>query len=109
MGTACLRDQDDRLAKCLRAGPFYVFKILYIIFLRVDTPAARLPNMQTNCTTSENTTSGNHAKLEQLKTGWADLLAQAMQRGFFGNVAIELAVQDGTIQHIRQRVERIEL
>jgi hypothetical protein len=78
------------------------------IFLRVDTPAAKLPNMQDNCTTSENRTTANQAKLDQLKMNWADLLTQAMRRGFYGNVAIELAVQDGTIQHIRQRMERID-
>jgi hypothetical protein len=85
-----------------------VFKILYIIVLRVDPRAAKLPDMQDNGTTSGSTTAGNRDKLAQLKNGWADLLTQAMQRGFYGNVAIELAVQDGTIQQIRQRVERIE-
>ena len=39
---------------------------------------------------------------------WAELLAQAMQHGFHGIVAIELAVQDGTIQHIRHKLDRIE-
>jgi len=59
--------------------------------------------MQDNCTTSV-----NQARLEQLKMSWTDLLTQAMRRGFYGNVSIELGVQDGTIQHIRQRVERID-
>ena len=64
--------------------------------------------MPSNSPANDNLTSGNRAKLEQLKNGWANLLAQAMQRGFYGQVAIELAVQDGTIQQIRQRVERVE-
>ena len=38
----------------------------------------------------------------------AELLAEALRRGFFGTAAVELSVQDGTIQHIRRTVERIE-
>ena len=87
---------------------YKVFKISYIIFLRVDTTAGKLPNMRDNCTTFEDRAPGNQAKLDLLKMIWADLLTQALRRGFYGNVAIELAVQDGTIQHIRQRVERID-
>ena len=30
------------------------------------------------------------------------------RRGFFGTAAVELSVQDGTIQHIRRMVERVE-
>ena len=30
------------------------------------------------------------------------------RRGFFGTAAVELSVQDGTIQHIRRKVERVE-
>ncbi len=36
------------------------------------------------------------------------MLAESLQRGFFGTAAVELSVQDGTIQHIRRRIERIE-
>ena len=30
------------------------------------------------------------------------------RRGFFGTAAVELSVQDGTIQYIRRTVERME-
>ena len=54
------------------------------------------------------TTSGNVKKVAQLQSIVAELLAEALRRGFFGTAAIELSVQDGTIQHIRRTVERIE-
>lgn len=38
----------------------------------------------------------------------AETLAEALRRGFFGTAAVEFSVQDGTIQHIRRTVERIE-
>ena len=50
----------------------------------------------------------NAQKVTQLEAALAELLAQALRRGFFGTAAVELSVQDGTIQHIRRRVERIE-
>jgi len=54
------------------------------------------------------TTPANVEKLQQLERMLGELLAQLLRRGFFGNGAIELSVQDGTIQHIRRMVERIE-
>ncbi len=50
----------------------------------------------------------NVKKVAQLESALAEILAQALRRGFFGTAAVELSVQDGTIQHIRRRVERIE-
>ena len=38
----------------------------------------------------------------------AEILAESLRRGFYGKAAIELAIQDGTIQHIRRLIERIE-
>jgi hypothetical protein len=38
----------------------------------------------------------------------AEILAESLRRGFFGSVTVELSVADGTIQHIRRLVERIE-
>ncbi len=37
-----------------------------------------------------------------------ELLRLALQPGFFGTVAVEVAVQDGVIQHVRQKVDRLE-
>jgi hypothetical protein len=53
-------------------------------------------------------TAGNAKKVAQLQTIVAELLAEALRRGFFGTAMVELSVQDGTIQHIRRTVERIE-
>jgi hypothetical protein len=54
------------------------------------------------------TTAGNAKKVAQLQAILAEMLAESLRRGFFGTAAIELSVQDGTIQHIRRMVERIE-
>ena len=51
---------------------------------------------------------GNAKKVAQLESALAQILAETLKRGFFGTAAIELSVQDGTIQHVRRRVERIE-
>ena len=53
-------------------------------------------------------TPANVKKVAQLESALADTLTQALKRGFFGTAAIELSVQDGTIQHIRRKLERIE-
>ena len=54
------------------------------------------------------TTAANVRKLVQLKAALAEILDEVLERGFFGTAAVELSVQDGTIQHIRRKVERIE-
>ena len=54
------------------------------------------------------TTAANAKKVAQVQTALAELLKESLQRGFFGRAAVELNVQDGTIQHIRRMVERIE-
>ena len=58
-------------------------------------------------TTLANTT-GNRTKIAQVEAVLAALLAETLRRGFFGTVRIELAVQDGTIQHVRKVVEQVE-
>jgi hypothetical protein len=59
-------------------------------------------------TTTLNQTPANQQKLALVKAAFAEILTEALRRGFHGTVAIELCVQDGTIQHVRRRVERIE-
>jgi hypothetical protein len=54
------------------------------------------------------TTPVNARKVAQLESTLAEMLADALRRGFFGTAAVELSIQDGTIQHIRRRVDRIE-
>jgi hypothetical protein len=63
----------------------------------------KLPTM----TKLENT-STNQTKLSQIEAAWRELLAGALRRGFYGSATIEVSVQDGTIQHIRRRVEQLE-
>ncbi|MEN6458585.1 MAG: hypothetical protein ABFC63_06610 [Thermoguttaceae bacterium] len=58
--------------------------------------------------TTHSTTSGNARKVAQLQAIMAEVLTEALRRGFFGTAAIELSVQDGTIQNIRRKVERVE-
>lgn len=53
-------------------------------------------------------TPANTQKLGQLASALKQALGEALQRGFHGRVELELSVQDGTIQQIRRRVERVE-
>ena len=53
-------------------------------------------------------TSGNQKKMAQLKSALGEMLAEILRRGFHGTAAVEVSVQDGTIQSIRRTVERIE-
>ncbi len=52
-------------------------------------------------------TTANEKKVEQLQRVLAELLAEVQRRGFHGTAGLELSVQDGTIQHIRRRLESI--
>lgn len=61
-----------------------------------------------NATTRMNDASTNHTKTARLLALLDELLRQTLQRGFHGSVQLEIAVQDGTIQHIRRRVEQLE-
>jgi hypothetical protein len=53
-------------------------------------------------------TPNNRDKVTQLETLLAELLIEVLRRGFHGRAAIELAIQDGVIQHIRRTLERVE-
>ena len=53
-----------------------------------------------------NTTS-NERKLGQVEAELAGILKEVLRRGFFGTAGIELSVQDGVIQHVRSRMEKI--
>jgi hypothetical protein len=54
------------------------------------------------------TTQGNARKLARLEAILAETLIETLRCGFFGTARIEVSVQDGTIQHIRRIVDRIE-
>jgi hypothetical protein len=46
-------------------------------------------------------------KVEQAETAFAQLVADASRRGFYGTAGLTLSIQDGRIQHIRVALERI--
>ena len=50
----------------------------------------------------------NERMIGLLRAALSEILAEALQRGYHGTAGIELSVQDGTIQHIRRNMERIE-
>ncbi len=50
----------------------------------------------------------NERRMAQLKAALGEILAEVLRRGFHGSAGIELSIQDGTIQNIRRRIERIE-
>ncbi len=53
-------------------------------------------------------TPANQRKMAQLRSALGELLAEVLKRGFFGTAGVELVIQDGTIQSVRRKVERIE-
>ena len=53
-------------------------------------------------------TEANQRKLNLLDASIQAMLAESLRHGFFGTVRIELGIQDGTIQHVRSMLERIE-
>ncbi len=53
-------------------------------------------------------TPTNKIKVDQLEAAMAEILSESLRRGFYGKAAIELAIQDGTIQHIRRLIERVD-
>ncbi len=50
----------------------------------------------------------NQARMSQAENAWRTALGDALRRGFYGSVSVEISVQDGTIQHVRRRVEQVE-
>lgn len=53
-------------------------------------------------------TTANRRKLERLNSLLSEMLAEGLQRDFYGTLSLEVAIQDGTIQHLRRRVEQLE-
>ena len=46
-------------------------------------------------------------KIQQAETAFAQLIAEASRRGFYGTAGLTLSIQDGRIQHIRVAMERM--
>jgi hypothetical protein len=53
-------------------------------------------------------TNKNAVCVEHLEKAWAEILAEVLRRGFHGTATVEVIIQDGTIQHFRRKIERIE-
>ena len=51
-------------------------------------------------------TPANTTKVEKLGRVIAEALDEALRRGFYGSVAINIAIEDGTIQQISRAVCR---
>jgi uncharacterized protein with FMN-binding domain len=51
--------------------------------------------------------SSQPTKLTEAQTAFAQIVADASQRGFFGTTGLTLTVQDGHIQNIKVAVERM--
>lgn len=62
--------------------------------------------MTNNGTTRE--TAANRTRIRQAETVLAEMLDESLRRGFFGTARLELSIQDGTVQHVRRVIERIE-
>jgi hypothetical protein len=58
--------------------------------------------------TTLNATPANARKVAQAQAALMEILAEILQHGFFGSAAVEFSVQDGTIQHIRRKLDRME-
>jgi hypothetical protein len=52
-------------------------------------------------------TTPQRNKIEQVEALLAKLIAESSQRGFYGEAALTMSVQDGVIQHIRVAIERM--
>ena len=58
--------------------------------------------------TSTFETIANQKKLSQAYQAWQALLEEVLRRDFFGTATLEIAVQDGTIQSMRRKLEQVE-
>lgn len=70
--------------------------------LKIDRKISKLHSM---ITTIKSTS--NQQRVDQLQTMLERVLVEVLQRGFYGTAAIEVLVQDGTIQSVHRKVEQI--
>ena len=50
----------------------------------------------------------NERMVVRLEQAVAALLGQVLQRGFHGTAGVEIAVQNGIIQHVRSKTDRLD-
>ncbi len=96
-----------------KVAQFFVAKVASFAIVTTMTTAMRNANERASSSqaarhSAEAVTEGNREKLALLKRVLDRQLALAVSRGFHGSMTIELAVQDGTIQHVLHRVEQLE-
>jgi len=53
-------------------------------------------------------TTGNEERVLKAQRALEQLLRETLRAGFHGTAVLEVSVQDGTIQHLRRKVEQIE-
>ncbi len=58
--------------------------------------------------TTMTSTPVNTLKRTQAKSILEKMLSESLRRGFHGTAAVEVFIQDGTIQCIRRRIESTE-
>jgi hypothetical protein len=58
--------------------------------------------------TDRKSSGTNQAKLSRVWQALDSLLGQVLREGFHGTAAIELTIQDGTIQRLNKRLESVE-
>lgn len=73
----------------------------------MDNTTTHTESAPTTRASTQNST-GNVGKRSQVQRHWHELLEQALVRGFYGTVALEVVLQDGTIQVIRRRLEQLD-
>jgi hypothetical protein len=57
---------------------------------------------------SATTSPTNQQKVKLINSAMDEMLNGVLKHGFHGTAALEMTVQDGTIQHIRRKVEQVE-
>jgi hypothetical protein len=50
----------------------------------------------------------NDRMIVRLEQAVAALLGQVLRRGFHGTAGVEIAIQDGIIQHVRSKTDRLD-
>ena len=102
-GGAVVRRYADRFTARVKFSEYPLRKMAQKETLKTET---RSGIFSLNDHTRHN--SGQREENGALQQALDELLRESLRRGFFGTAAVELNVQDGTIQHIRRKVERIE-
>ena len=51
--------------------------------------------------------ANNEKKVGHVEAELACILKEILRRGFYGTAGVEVSVQDGMIQHVRCRMEKI--